>query len=313
MIIESRQHWSGYWHQGHLTSLPCGFSSNYDGEFLRFWNEQFAELNKGETVLDACSGNGSIALLAQEYSHTRDLGLNIKAIDAADIDVSVVIKKVPNLARYIQSIDFIPNTLLENMAEEPESVDLVISQFGVEYTNWEASANNIYRVMKPGGRLSLVCHSCDSTIITEMESQLADYDQLLGIDFFSREFGSENHADLSRKFASQLNEALDTIYKIFKQRPSKVLSGVGSRLEEIHKLALRQFDAGLLAFLQLKQGLEISHLISKDLLAVNYSLQKSPLWYGAFSEAGLDLIRTGDIHYHTGEMAGNFYQFKKPT
>ncbi|MFT5481841.1 MAG: ubiquinone/menaquinone biosynthesis C-methylase UbiE [Halieaceae bacterium] len=311
MTIEAEKHWSGYWHQGHLTSLPCGFASNYDGEFLRFWNEQFAELNKGETVLDVCSGNGSIALLAQKYSHTMDLGLHVEAVDAADIDLSYVLKKQAKLARHIQSIKFIPNTLLEDMAGESESVGLVMSQFGVEYTNWEASASNIFRVMKPGGRLSLVCHSCDSTIMKQMESQCAEYAQLLGVDIFSQDFESKNREDFSSKFAGELNAALNAIYGIFKQRPSKLLSDVGSRLEEIHKLTLENFDAGLPAFLNFKQGLEISHQISEDLLAVNYAMRNSPRWYEAFSEAGLDLVRTGDIHYQTGEMAGIFYEFNK--
>ncbi|HEY9119557.1 MAG TPA: hypothetical protein VIN33_07345, partial [Marinobacter sp.] len=57
-----------YWRQGHLTSLPCGFSLNYDGEFLQFWHQQFALLGAGACVLDVCSGNGSIALLARDYS-----------------------------------------------------------------------------------------------------------------------------------------------------------------------------------------------------------------------------------------------------
>lgn len=312
MEIDTRKEWSNYWRQGHLTSLPRGFSSNYDGEFLQFWNAQFALLNPGGRILDVCSGNGSIALLAQDYSDRKGLNFRIKAIDAAEIDVTSLVRQNPKLAKHIQAIQFQPDTLLEDMNEEPESVDLVTSQFGVEYTEWQSSARNIYRALKPGGYFSLICHSFDSKITTQMERQQLDYALLMDVDIFSRKIEFERSRDFPRSFVQQLDNALDTIYAIFKEnRTSDVLSGVGRELENIRALAIRDFAAGFQRFTQFREGVKISYATASDLVAVNHRLQQFPNWYEVFIDAGFELSQSGDIHYHTAELAGRFYQFTK--
>ena len=311
MRIKKKEHWSNYWRQGHLTSLPCGFEANYDGEFLRFWDEQFALLGSGACVLDVCSGNGSIALLAQDYSRRKSLGFTIKAVDAADIDVSSAVKKNAALAQHLAAIEFVPNTLLERITEEPESADLVTSQFGIEYTDWNRSAKNVHRILKRGGYFSMVAHTLDSTIITQIELQLRDYNRLLNVEIFSRAFALEGSENSPGKFVSQLDHALDKIYEMFKRSRSDVLSGVGSALDNIRKLTVKQFDEGFQAFAQLRAGVRVSHSIANDLLRVGRALGKSPEWYRVFMEYGLELIESGALHYHTGEVAGKFYRFRK--
>jgi ubiquinone/menaquinone biosynthesis C-methylase UbiE len=304
-------HWSSFWQQGHMTSLPQGFKENYDGEFLRFWEEQFARLPRGARVLDVCTGNGSIALLAQEYSRRHDLQLQIKAVDAADIDAASVINHNPGLAQHLRAIEFIPNTLLEDLPEATASVDLVTSQFGIEYTDWARSAGNIYRILKQDGCFSLICHALDSKIVTEMELQVADFARLSRVTIFSHGVEFEDSPDFPKKFASQLNEALAEIYEIFQRNRSQLLSAIGSTLENIRKRALQQFDSGWLEFQQFRRGVLVNQAIANDLLAVNLKLKKSPAWYQAFVNAGLELMTSGDIHHHTGDKAGTYYRFRK--
>jgi len=313
VIIDKREYWSRYWHQGHLTSLPCGFATNYDGEFLGFWEAQFALLNCGERILDVCSGNGAIALLAQDYSQRNALDLKVKAVDAADIDVTALVAHNLRLAPTIQAIEFVPNTLLEDMVEESESVNLVTSQFGIEYTDWNLSAKNIGRILKSGGYFSLVCHHSDTKIVARMEVMQREYAQLCNMDIFSREPGPENATDFPAVFIRRLDNALDTIYDMFQNdRSSEVLSGIGGQLDKILELTVREFHAGFQRFLQLREGVIISYATSSDLLALNRRLQEFPDWFEVFIEEGLELLRSGDIHYHTGETAGKSYQFRKP-
>ncbi|WP_439133308.1 class I SAM-dependent methyltransferase [Pseudomaricurvus sp.] len=313
MSIDKKQQWSNYWRQGHLTSLPCGFSSNYDGEFLRFWEEQFGLLAQGSCVLDVCSGNGSIALLAQDYSERAKLDLKVNAVDAADIDISALIQKNPAFSRRLKAITFIPNTLFENLSEERDSADLITSQYGIEYTDWNISAKKIYRLLRPGGYFSLICHTFDSTIMTQMELQQHDYAALMNLDIFSREIEFEHSHDFPEQFVKQLDHALDAIYAIFKQaRTSDLLSKVGTELEAIRRETMHDFSQGFQRFTQFQRGIHISYATASDLVTVNRKLEQSPEWFEVFMDKGLDLIKSGDVHYHTSEKAGKFYQFRKP-
>jgi SAM-dependent methyltransferase len=224
LSIDARQQWSNYWRQGHLTSLPCGFTANYDGEFLQFWNSQFDLLAPGSRVLDVCSGNGSVALLARDYTDRHGLGLEIKAIDAADIDVAGLIEKNPGLERHIGAVEFLPNTLFEEFPTEAASVNLVASQFGIEYTDWEVSAEKIAHLLRPGGYFSMICHAPDSTIMSRMEVQRSDYARLLKLELFSQDIEFPGASAFPEQFIQQLASALDTIYAMFQQdRTSDVL------------------------------------------------------------------------------------------
>lgn len=307
--MNCEHHWSDYWRQGKLTSMPRGFSDNYDGEFLQFWETQFAMLQSGANVVDVCSGNGAIALLARDYAQRKSLELGVKAVDAASIDVSLLLQQHPKFRPHIQSIEFLPDTRLEDLQAAPKSVDLVTSQYGVEYTDWKVSAKNICQMLKPGGYFSMVSHSFDSRIVREMEQQHADYTQLAGIELFSREIATHDPAN----FNEQLEQGLAALYEIFQRnRRSQLLSAVGSQLEEIRKLALRQFDAGSRQFIQFRQGINASRGIASDLLAVNHALRNAPQWYEVFIEAGLQLLDSGTLRYRNGDKAGSSYQFIKP-
>ena len=313
MNIDTRYQWSNYWRQGHLTSLPCGFAANYDGEFLQFWNQQFTLLNKGDCVLDVCSGNGSIALLAQQYSDRRALALDVKSVDAADIEINTLIEKNPNIADQIRAIEFVSNTLLEEMTEESATVHLITSQYGIEYTDWQLSAENVNRLLKSGGYFSLICHSFDSKIMRHMEFQHSDYARLAGLDIFCREFKGETDLCDQRKVVDEFDHALDLIYAMFNEnRASDVLSAVGGELEKIRRLLLQDFTAGIQQFSRFQQGVYISYATSSDLVAVSRKIKQHPDWFEVFSDAGMQLLQSGHINYHTGEKAGKYYQWRKP-
>lgn len=311
MGVAGGSHWTDYWRQGHLTSLPGGFAANYDGEFLRFWNEQFAVLKTGGCVLDVCSGNGSIALLAQEFSRREDRHLKIIAINAADINVSSIIKLKPELAQHLQAIHFIPNTLLEEMQAPSESVDLVASQYGVEYADWKLAATNINRVLKCGGHFSLICHALDSRIMVEMERQHSDYEWLSGLGILLKDFALPGDEASRTAFLDALYEGAQAVLGESGRRKSEMLRAVGARLEQIRQFAAREPKAALAIFLQLRDGLKTGHAIAGDLVGVTYALRQFPDWHTAFIEEGLQLITSGDIRYRTGEIAGKFYRFRK--
>ncbi len=312
--LDTRKQWSNYWRQGHLTSLPCGFSSNYDGEFLAFWQRQFALLGTGSRILDVCSGNGAIALLAQDYSVSNQLALNVTAIDAADIDVTAVSNNNPDIARLMQGITFLPNTPVETLSKTMESVDLVTSQYGIEYSDWEQSASQVSNLLKMGGYFSCVSHSSDSTVITRMEHFQRDYAKLVSLELFREENEYPQSQDGCIDFIRQLDDTLDKAYAMFQaDRRSSILSDAGREMERIRQQTLKDFNAGFQLFTQFQQDLLISYATATDLLSVNHRLAARPNWFELFCDYGLELLQSGDIHYHTGERAGKYHQFRKPT
>jgi ubiquinone/menaquinone biosynthesis C-methylase UbiE len=270
-------------------------------------------LEPGSCVLDVCSGNGSIALLAQDYSDRHRLDLEIKAVDAADIDTAALIEKKPEFESQILAIEFIPNTLFEDFPAEAASMDLVTSQYGIEYTDWELCAEKIHQLLKPGGYFSVICHAFDSKIMTQMEMQQRDYARLIDIDLFSQGIEPQYARAFPEKFVKQLDHTLDTIYAMFKQdRRSDVFSAVGPELEKICRETLDDFNSGFKRFTRFTQGIKISYATSSDLLRVNRRLQQSPDWFEVFIDKGLELAHTEDIHYRTKERAGKYYQFRRP-
>ncbi len=311
MSNETGKHWSNYWQQGNLTSLPSGFQDNYDGQFKAFWEAQFAGLQPGARVLDVCSGNGSIALLASDFSRRHSLGLQVSATDAAAIDAARMLVKHPKLRQHLQSIEFLSETPLEHLAVATESTDLVTSQYGVEYTRWKTSAANIVRMLRPGGRFAMVCHSADTRILQEMETQHTEYGQIIDIGPLAR----QGDRDLTpENLAERLEQALAELYQLFQQnRSSQLMSAAGGKLEAIRKLAVQQPQAGWREFIQFREGITTSHQIVGDLLSVKQAISRRPQWHEAFIEAGLEQVSCGSIHYHTGEIAGTSYQFRKPT
>ena len=84
--MDSSDHWSEYWSRGCLTSLPEDFAANYDGEIAEFWRNAFQSVPAGGSVIDLCTGNGAIALLAAEYATREEQDLSITAVDGATVN-----------------------------------------------------------------------------------------------------------------------------------------------------------------------------------------------------------------------------------
>lgn len=57
--------WDHYWRDGRLASCGGEGGAGYQTAIARGWREFFAGLANGSRILDVCSGNGAIALLAE--------------------------------------------------------------------------------------------------------------------------------------------------------------------------------------------------------------------------------------------------------
>ncbi|MGB0947758.1 MAG: class I SAM-dependent methyltransferase, partial [Pseudoalteromonas marina] len=72
----------------------------------------------------------------------------------------------------INKIKFQFNTSLENLPYPNEYFDILVSQFGFEYSNWSHSLNEARRVLNKDGEIILMMHHPDSVITNDCKSGL---------------------------------------------------------------------------------------------------------------------------------------------
>ena len=310
MKESGNSHWSDYWADGNLTALAQ--KSNYDAETSDFWIKQFKLLRAGAAVLDVCSGNGAIALLAQDYSSSNKLGFTVSAIDAAGIDVMAVSRRFPEFAQHLQRIDFRGNTRIEDLQNREQSVDLVTSQFGIEYTDWQASAKTIWRLLRRGGYLSLISHAVDSGIVDTMQKHIEEFSLLTSAGLFELENKLERGEISRRQFTLELDRTLATIYAPAKASNSEYLLSIGQYLDPLCKLSLPQIHDGQKKFISHCRMLRSGNHRLKDLYELQRKLQQYPRWYEAFSDQGMELVSKAEIHQFGKVHVGNGFQFRKP-
>ena len=164
-IKNNNQHWNDYWSQGHKTSFGSAFTNCYEGVIKATWLQYFKTLKSNSKVLDLCTGNASLLRIAKSCLN-EDNNIHFTGVDYADINTSDGFAKLSN-------INLMFNVNIEQLPFEADSFDYVISNFGIEYSNLNKSLAEASRVLIIGGKVELVCHCHDSTIIKSNADELA--------------------------------------------------------------------------------------------------------------------------------------------
>lgn len=146
------QDWTPYWRRPTLTSFGDIFPNNYDGSILEFWQRQLT--GQLQHVVDVACGNGALTWIANSILNRDGNRTRVTGVDFADIDPFAALKRKPG--RYPQ-VRFIGNTPAEQLPFADASVDLLISQYGIEYSDLSRSVPEAARVLVPGA--SPVLHS----------------------------------------------------------------------------------------------------------------------------------------------------------
>ena len=167
--------WAQFWRHGSVTTFERRGNPNYDGEIRAFWDRQFATLRKGSRVVDLATGNGAVALLAAEYSGAHEMEFVIDALDRADIRPERDVGQAQAARKWLNAVRFRAGAPNESTGLEAECADLVTSQYGFEYSDPAASAKEVMRVLKLGGRIALITHHANSVVVREAREGLEQH------------------------------------------------------------------------------------------------------------------------------------------
>ena len=167
-----RDAWSRYWAGGALHSCAGSFEGNYSGEVRGFWAMQALAWPVGTRVLDLATGNGPLPRLLREL---RPGGLEIDAVDLAQVRPAWF-EALPDALR--AGLRFHAGVAAEALPFAAASMDQLISQFGLEYTDLSRSLPELGRVLRPGAGIGLVLHAADSLVVSQAREELAHLDWL---------------------------------------------------------------------------------------------------------------------------------------
>jgi len=172
------EQWDRYWAYGSLHSFSQVAGGNYQGAILDFWREQFEQLQPGARVVDIATGNGAVALLALDAADAAGIEIDVSGVDLANIDPLNQVQDAA-LRERLRRIRFHPRTAAESLPCDDGSIDLACSQFGLEYSDLDASVAELARVIAPGGHVALIIHHAESLPLQATATELAQLDFVL--------------------------------------------------------------------------------------------------------------------------------------
>ncbi len=144
----------------------------YGGAIGAFWQAQFGAAPPAARVLDIACGNGALARLLQQ---TRsDERWHCDAVDLARV--------APVWAATEPRVHFHPGLGAEALPFASGHFDLVVSQYGIEYSDMKRSLHEALRVCRPGGTLAFGMHHAGARPCVLAREELGHLDWLLAGD-----------------------------------------------------------------------------------------------------------------------------------
>lgn len=306
------QHWSDYWSTGALTSLPQDFAFNYDGEVAEFWQTIFSTLPDPARVLDVCTGNGPIALMAAQWAEREKRDCHIQAADAARPQPGLIMERQPALGPLIERIEFLAETPIESLSLPEASLDLVTSQYGLEYCDLDQAAPLLARFLKPDGRLVMLAHAADSDMLATMQAEKADYDLLEQARVFSLLHSWERGQLGDLDFRERLDRSGRKLAADRRRASSPLISQTLQSMAGLVRLPPARLRMQRPLVSDFRRQMVAGQRRLQDMLRVNRMIVDDPHWHRPFEAAGLALEDSRDVHYRNQHRVGQAWVWRKP-
>lgn len=160
MSTRSEAAWSDFWKAGGVGAesgcLPGGLKA-IDAVQRQVWREVARTLPRGARVLDLATGDG--AVLGKLRDGRPDLKLI--GVDSASV-----------LPTGLKGAELKPGVPMEALPFAAGTFDLVTSQFGFEYGDTGRIANEVRRVLRPGGGFAFIIHHAGGPIVAHNDRRL---------------------------------------------------------------------------------------------------------------------------------------------
>lgn len=154
--------WQTYW----LGRREAGDEQVYelpgvesDLELGTFWEDRISGVSADARVLELACGAGGV------IQHAYRMGYrNLTGLDISDAAIDILKGRFPEVQGVVSSVEAAPL--------EPESFDLIVSQFGFEYAGPHESAPKVASLLAPGGRFTAIVHMSEGAIAEECRTAL---------------------------------------------------------------------------------------------------------------------------------------------
>lgn len=304
----TEDHWARYYQGGRLVTGPAGADGGYDLEIRETWLRFFAELPAQATVLDLGTGNGAIALLAQEHASARGCHWQIHGTDRAVIDP----RRYAHIdARRFGAVQFHAGVPAEALHFADASVDAVCAQYALEYTDRAASLDELARVMRTGARAQLVMHHVDSVLVVNARQTLeaAQWLQQREVYQVLRGEGNDGPATVDALLA-ELRQRIEAA----PQHPgASTLAVTLDALQTLRKLR-RQFDPTRWLQEVGRAQTELDDALKRleELCACALSPAAMSELRASFSQCGLVVDEAQQLHHAGHHLVGWLLRLHKP-
>jgi SAM-dependent methyltransferase len=179
MEISSQKAWSEYWRSGTYAACFDIDRDGYAGSIRAHWFEVFSALADRSVMLDIGTGNGAVPVMALQYADENKMCFDVHGVDLADIDPG---RFVDQPVAGFERVKFLGCTDIGALPYADGSIDLVTSQFALEYMPLERALDEINRVLGSCGSLAALIHSTQSIPIQGSRLDLDDLNRMMDLD-----------------------------------------------------------------------------------------------------------------------------------
>lgn len=173
-----KENWSRFWAGGSLQACAGGLVD----ELGNFWRAIAGQIQGAACVLDVATGNGIVPWHLLKYSN--DLNpFEIDAIDLANVKPDWWQELSSSMQ---QRVRFHGGIAAEQLPFSNNSMQWVVSQFGLEYTPLAITLPELRRVLSRDGHLALILHDVDSLIVAKAKEERNHLEWFQGVEFFEK-------------------------------------------------------------------------------------------------------------------------------
>jgi len=167
--------WKNYWKDDRRASCVA-LNPATDDEIGGRWRTIFQALRAGSRILDIATGNGIVLAHAAQVARLSGRRFALTGVDLAQIDPP---HHVRGLAAELRGASFLGGVAAERLPFTPDSFDVVVSQYGLEYADLPRALGEVERVLSPGGSLYWLAHNESSEVVVQNHGQAREVDFLL--------------------------------------------------------------------------------------------------------------------------------------